>query len=94
MYKLWFISPDRLAVIITDYPQIQFNRTEPETSHPILVVTRTRTRTRRRRRRTWQKLTLTAHYHSDQRNCYAADLITILDDSDVAIKNGLDATIS
>jgi hypothetical protein len=27
--KLWFISPDRLAVIITDYPQIQFNRTEP-----------------------------------------------------------------
>jgi hypothetical protein len=32
--KLWFISPDRLAVIITDYPQIQFNRTEPETSIP------------------------------------------------------------
>ena len=32
--KLWLISPDMLAVINTDYPQIQFNRTEPETSHP------------------------------------------------------------
>jgi uncharacterized membrane protein len=51
MYKLWFISPDRLAVIITDYPQIQFNRTEPETSHPILVVTKNKNKKKKKKKK-------------------------------------------
>src|SRR5215207_5868122 len=39
--KLWLISPDRLAVINTRYPQIHFNvRSQKHSIHPILVVTK------------------------------------------------------
>jgi hypothetical protein len=32
------------------------------------------------------KSRINAHYHRDQSNCYAADIIKIIDDSAVAIK--------
>ena len=64
-------------------------RSQKHPSHPILVVTK-----KKKKKNLTKVNTYCSLPQRDQRNCYAADIIMILDDSDVAIKNGLDATIS